>query len=68
MIKVNLARSDVEPTDAQLQALIGEVAADVRKRAHDANLRLREAVAAEIERATSSETEQQARQLRRVAG
>ena len=54
MPEINLARSDMEPTDAQLQSLVHLVAVDVKARAEVARKKLHEAVAVEIKQAKAA--------------
>lgn len=47
---VNLARSDTEPTDDQLQSLVDLAAVDVKARAEGVCKKLHEAIAVEIKK------------------
>lgn len=53
MSSINLARSDMEPTDEQLQVLASLAAVDVKARAAKARSALLQAVELEIERAVA---------------
>lgn len=55
MSVINLARSDIEPTDDQLQSLVHLAAVDVKARADGVYKKLHEAIVGEIEKSIAAD-------------